>query len=330
MRTPWWIGVMVVLAPCISGCAAAPSILAPHGAAARPVTTLSWFLIVAASAVLVIGTASMLFAVYRRRHGDEPPDRAPVDRTRWVVVAGVAIPAVILLGTFWWGTHTLSALAGSDTATAEQVEVIGHRWWWEIRYPGERVITANELHIPVGRRIRLTVRSADVIHSFWVPALGGKVDLIPGNVNHRWIEADSAGVYQGACAEYCGAQHAHMRFLVIAESPARFAAWVQRQRQPAPASRDSLPARGEQVFLRSACVSCHTIQGTPAAGQIGPDLTHVSSRRTLAAGTLLNTKGRLAAWIADPQHIKPGSLMPFVPLTGSQLQAVVAYLETLR
>jgi cytochrome c oxidase subunit 2 len=330
IRSARWIIVTVVLGASVGGCATAPSVLMPRGSAARPVATLTWFLIAAACVVLLVSTASMLVAVFRRRRATEPADRAPVDRTRWVVVGGAVIPAVILFVTFWWGTHTLAALAARDGAGAAQVEVIGHQWWWEIRYPGDGVVTANEMHIPVGRRVHLTVRSADVIHSFWVPQLGGKVDLIPGVVNHRWIEADSAGVYRGACAEYCGAEHARMEFLVVAQPQTDFAAWLQRQRQPAPAALDSLAAAGQHVFLHSGCASCHTIRGTAASGAVGPDLTHVAGRRTLAAAMLPNTKGRLAGWIANPQRIKPGNLMPSVPLTGTELQDVVAYLEALR
>ncbi|HET7586278.1 MAG TPA: cytochrome c oxidase subunit II [Gemmatimonadaceae bacterium] len=306
------------------------STLDAHGSAGRPVADLAWLLIAMAGAVVVASTVAMLVALFRARRTDEAPERIPVDRTRWVVVWGVVIPAIILAGTFLWGTHTLAALSASRTANALTVEVIGHRWWWEIRYPGTGVVTANEIHIPTGRHVRLLVRSADVIHSVWVPQLGGKIDVVPGTVNRRWVEADQPGVYRGTCAEYCGAQHAHMGLLVVAEAPATFAAWVRQESRPAPAPRDSAAVHGERVFLASPCVTCHTIRGTPARGAVGPDLTHLASRRTLAAGAIPNTKGALGAWVVNAQGIKPGSLMPAVPLTGAELQAMLAYLEQLR
>jgi cytochrome c oxidase subunit 2 len=214
------------------------------------------------------------------------------------------------------------------------IEIIGHQWWWEMRYrgpsPGDQVITANEIHIPTGQRVRIELTSADVIHSLWVPNLQGKTDLVPGRTLITWLQADVPGISRGQCAEYCGIQHTHMAFLVVAETPAEFARWLAEQRRPAQAPADAMSQQGQSVFDGSGCGYCHTVSGARAAGSLGPDLTHFASRRTIAAGTLPNTRENLAAWLADPQRIKPGNLMPRVPLTPAALDAVVRYLESLR
>ena len=217
---------------------------------------------------------------------------------------------------------------------ALQIRVTGHQWWWEVQYrdslPQNGVTTANEIHIPVGRPVVFELRSTDVIHSFWPPNLSPKRDQIPGDENSLWFQADRPGVYRGVCAEFCGHQHAKMGFLVVAEPPGEFTGWLARQRDTAPTPTDSLAQRGREVFLASSCVMCHAISGTPAGSRIGPDLTHLASRRTLAAGTLPNTLGYLTAWIVDPQAIKPGVKMPPNQLSGPDLVALVAYLETLK
>jgi cytochrome c oxidase subunit 2 len=217
---------------------------------------------------------------------------------------------------------------------AVTVEVTGHQWWWEIQYddaiPSQRVITANELHVPVGQPIVLKVTSRDVIHSFWVPNLQGKRDLIPGYTTALSVRADRTGVFRGQCAEFCGLQHAHMAFDVIVESEKDFAAWLDRMRQSASDPEQAPERRGHDVFMQSRCAGCHTVRGSQAAGQIAPDLTHVATRRTLGAGTLPNTPDNLAAWIRDPQHAKPGNQMPPTALTSEDLRTLVVYLETLR
>jgi cytochrome c oxidase subunit 2 len=214
-----------------------------------------------------------------------------------------------------------------------QVRVTGHQWWWEVQYrdssPQKWATTANEIHVPVGRPVVFELRSTDVIHSLWPPNLNGKRDLIPGNENSIWFQADSAGVYRGQCAEFCGHQHAKMAFLIVAEPPDSFAAWLVRQRDTAHTPTDSVAMRGQEVFLASSCVMCHAIAGTPAGSRIGPDLTHLASRRTIAAGTLLNTRGNLARWIVNPQTIKPGVRMPPNKLDADDMQALLTYLETL-
>jgi cytochrome c oxidase subunit 2 len=234
-----------------------------------------------------------------------------------------------LLIIFGFTLRTMAALAATDTSDEVIVEIVGHQWWWEVNYPLQGVTTANEIHIPVGYPIELKVTSADVIHSFWVPELHGKIDLIPGQTNSFWLQADEPGVYYGECAEFCGLQHAKMALVVVAQPEEAFVTWLEQQQQPATQVMDSTLVEGQQIFLGSACSQCHTINGTTATGDLGPDLTHLASRLTLAAGTLKNNQGNLAGWIINPQHLKPGNKMPPTNLTGPELQALLAYLESL-
>jgi cytochrome c oxidase subunit 2 len=251
-----------------------------------------------------------------------------------IAVIGAVVATVLIISTFtimsFVATRALS-VAGQDDLT---IRVRGLQWWWGIEYvgpdPSNRFETANEIHIPVGRNVRLKLEGLDVIHSFWVPSLAGKQDLVPGRSNELTIRAEHAGVYRGQCAEFCGMQHAHMALLVIAEAQDEFDRWATAQRQPAAKPADEETAAGLQTFLAKPCAACHTVRGTAAAGTTGPDLTHVGSRRTIAAGLFETTRGSLAAWIADPQTIKPGNNMPMVPLTPEELRAVSAYLASLK
>jgi cytochrome c oxidase subunit 2 len=268
----------------------------------------------------------------RRRQFNAPPPTQLV-LTRSVAVA-VGLTVVTLFGLLVASVSTGRRIASLHAASAVTVTVIGHQWWWEIQYedstPSRRVLTANELHIPINRPVVVKVTSRDVIHSFWVPNLQGKRDLIPGYTTAIWLQADRAGVFRGQCAEFCGLQHAHMAFDVIAETDREFEGWLDAMRQP---GRDPPPhtmEHGRDVFMQARCASCHAIRGTDAAGQIAPDLTHLASRSTLGAGTLPNTPENLSAWIRDPQRLKPGNQMPPNPLTDDDLQALVMYLETLR
>lgn len=254
---------------------------------------------------------------------------------RWILAGGVAFPVVALVPLFVLTMRSLAAVEARHVEPDLTIEVIGRQYWWEVHYldeAGNRLFeTANEIHIPVGRTMLVRLLSADVIHSFWVPRLAGKLDLIPGKVNQLRIRADTPGEYRGQCAEYCGLQHAKMAFLVVAQPEEEFEAWAARQALPAAEPADSLAARGRDVFLSSGCAACHAIRGTPAAvADLGPDLTHLASRRTLAALAIPNNRGNLGGWIADPQAIKPGNLMPAVPLSGADLQALLHYLEGLR
>jgi cytochrome c oxidase subunit 2 len=208
--------------------------------------------------------------------------------------------------------------------------VTGHDWWWEVHYPAQGIVSANEVHVPVGRPVRLVLTSRDVIHSFWVPQLTVKTDLIPGHTNTTWIQASMPGSFRGQCAEYCGLQHAKMAILVIADPPDAFARWLANERQPATAAADPLAVRGRLALERNSCAACHTVRGTAASGTLGPDLSHFGGRRTIGAGALANTRGNLGGWIINSQTVKPGNKMPPQPLTPEELQALLAYLESLK
>ena len=327
-RAPFRVLVgMAVAAVLLGGCANAPSPLSPRGPAAQQLATLWWVLFTVAAVVFVIVMGLMLYALFRRR-----ADRAGGTvggRSLFVTIGGGLIPALILVGVMIYTVSVQRALS-MPKEPALRVQLIGHQWWWEVRYPDEGVVTANEVHIPAGTPILFELTSADVIHSFWAPQLQAKMDLLPGQTNTTWLTADQPGVYRVQCAEYCGLQHAHMGLLIVAESQQQYVAWIQGQHQPAPRPADAVLKQGEQVFLGSACVYCHTIRGTIATGQIGPDLTHIATRQTIGAGVLPNNVGNLSGWIVNSQTIKPGNQMPPMYLNGDDLNAVVAYLQSLK
>lgn len=307
---------------------------APAGPQAQMLDRLGDLMYGIATVAFVLVVAALLTAVFRRRRADEQAED-PARERRMTMAVAVAVGAtvatlvVVLFLSFGSGRE----LTGTAPAEALQVRVTGRQWFWDVEYrdsvPSRWATTANEIHVPVGRPVVFQLRSPDVIHSFWVPSLGVKRDMIPGQETSIWFQADTPGVYRGQCAEFCGYQHAKMAFLVVAEPPDRFAAWLARQRDTARTPADSLARRGEEVFLASSCVMCHAIGGTPAGSRVGPNLTHLASRRTIAAGTLPNTRGHLAGWIVDPQQIKPGVRMPPNALSPQDLQALLAYLESL-
>jgi cytochrome c oxidase subunit 2 len=249
------------------------------------------------------------------------------------IAAGIAV--LILFGLTVISVSVGKTVSASvPPAGSLTIEVTGTQWWWKVRYASDdptRILqTANEIHIPVGRPVAIRGGSDDVIHSFWAPSLQGKRDLIPGRTTLEWLQADRPGEYRGQCAEFCGLQHAHMAFWVIAESTEQFNSWWDHQLQPALEPADEHHRQGQDIFLKGACILCHAIRGTAAAAQIGPDLTHFGSRKTIAAGTLSNTKGNLAGWIADPQTIKPGTHMATVPIQPAEMQPLIDYLESLK
>ena len=315
------------------GCHTPLSIFSTASDAAARVSTLTWFMTILSVVIFAGVMAIMFLAAARHRHhsalGVDMTDRSHA----WIIWGGTVMPGIVLLAIFivGLGAMRLPVVPHRSDLT---IRVIGHQWWWELSYDGvsgARFETANELHIPVGRPVRLLLTSADVIHSFWVPQLQGKLDLIPGDTNELYLDARRADTFDGTCAEYCGAQHAHMRLAVIAEDTATFRAWIIRQSGAAEQPRDSTTMSGQQVFMNAACVACHTVRGTPARGTTAPDLTHLGSRQTLAAGTLPNTLGHLEGWIANPQALKPGTLMPTLrTLTGPDLRALAAYVSSLK
>ncbi|HEY4126693.1 MAG TPA: cytochrome c oxidase subunit II [Gammaproteobacteria bacterium] len=283
-------------------------------------------------AVVVLIALLLISSIWHPREPDKTGGKPQRDEggLPWIYW-GVGISTVVLFVCMLFNLKTIAAVTRTPSDTALTVEVTAHQWWWELRYRDQDVhkifLTANEIHIPVGQRVRFLLSSADVIHSFWVPSLAGKMDIIPGQTNVTYVKADKPGIYRGECAVFCGAEHSRMEFQVVAQSPKDFEAWKEEQLQEAPQPQDANQLRGRLVF-ESNCAACHTLRGSSAAGMAAPDLTHLMDRSTLAAGTLVNDEGHLADWIRDPQQYKPGTSMPTVPLSGADLAAVVAYLRS--
>lgn len=304
------------------------------GPGAESIADLFQAMTILGTIVFLVFCAALVWAVAHRRTPVLRP--TPEDdrrRTRMILLFGALLPALVLVPLLFWTFDSLASIDPRARPADLVVDVVGKQWWWEIRYrdtvPGRTFTTANELHIPVGKRVELRLTSTDVIHSFWIPELHGKTDLIPGRENVAWIEASRAGAYGGQCAEYCGTQHTTMGLLVVAQPLAEWERWAAGQRAAAPEPADPATARGREAFLRG-CAFCHTVRGTPAGGRLGPDLTHVAGRRTIAAGLLPNTPGHLGGWIANPQALKPGSRMPRVPMSRDEFRLIHQYVLTLR
>lgn len=307
------------------------SILHPAGIQASRVSDLWWVMFWICAAVWGAVAMAALVAIVRGRRGSSTATDVQIGRS--VGIAG-GISLVALFGLLFASVATGRALDTLRSPEALRIQVTASQWWWDIQYdnaiPSLRVTAANEIHIPVGRAIRFDLLSTDVIHSLWIPNLQGKIDLVPGRRNELWLRADLPGIYRGQCAEFCGLQHARMALVVVAQTPDDFERWLAGNRTPAPPPATPEQQRGKDVVERGPCAMCHTIAGTLAGGRTAPDLTHIGSRSTLGAGTLPNTRGHLAGWIADPQGIKPGNRMPPPGLTSDELQAVLAYLESLK
>ena len=319
--------------------------LQPASQYARDVAQLGWWMVGVAAVVWLLVTLAVLRAVRSRGRPVEPSaesrePRAEVDDRRTVKPLALATAATILILLTFMAYDFVVGRAHAQphdpqhATGALSITVYGRQWWWEFVYDdtiaAKRLSTANELHIPVGVPIQLGLKSPDVIHSAWIPRLGGKQDLTPGYFTTLRFTADTPGVYYGVCAEFCGAQHANMRFQVVAHPPAEFEAWRAREAQPAQPPSDSAARQGELVFLSGTCAACHTVAGTMARGTVGPALTHVASRRTLAANTLINNDTNMARWIRDPQRVKPGTQMPSTDMPEPALRALVAYLRSLK
>src|SRR4051812_43003855 len=319
------------------------SALEPAGSQSAHISQQWWFYFFVLTTIFVLVAIFLFIAIARRREPGRdvaPPELLPRDRARdaglsrtvvGCVIATVIILFVLLFSDMLTG-RAIYALSSDPNALI--VKITGHQWWWEVQYedrePGNIVTTANEVHIPTGRTVKFDLRSLDVIHSFWVPNLHGKKDLIPGHPTSTWMKADREGSFRGQCAEFCGYQHAHMRLDFVAESPEKFEAWITAQRQNAPGPATGIQQRGHDLFVQNQCLTCHTIQGTNARATAGPDLTHFGSRTLIGAGALPNTPENLSAWIANPQNIKPGVRMPANPFSPDDLNALVDYLESLK
>jgi cytochrome c oxidase subunit 2 len=330
------ICLSLVLTLLLAGCTGWQSVLDAHGTSAISLKQLIILIVAVCSVVWMLVMVALIHALYRGREIRPLATAPPPETQRPITIAVVTAVAatVLIIGGLtvmsFFSTRALS-VAGNDDLT---IKVRGMQWWWGVEYfgssPEQRFETANEIHIPVGRNVRLRLEGIDVIHSFWVPSLAGKQDLIPGRASELTIRAERPGVYRGQCAEFCGMQHAHMAFLVIAETQGEFDAWTSAQRGlSAPPASEEITA-GRQAFLSKPCAACHTIRGTAASGTTGPDLTHVGSRKYIGAGLFETTRGSLAAWIADPQTLKPGNNMPMVPLTPDELRSISAFMADLK
>jgi cytochrome c oxidase subunit 2 len=326
-----WLLLTLLLALALAACSSTDpqNTMTPNGFVAEKLMDL-WLLVFwLAAAVFVLVEGLLVYTVvrYRRRPGQPMPTQThghTVFEIGWTI-----LPTLVLVGIGIPSVRVLFELDEPPTPPLE-VEVVGHQWWWEFRYPSYNFATATDLHIPLHQPVRVTLRSADVQHSFWVPRLAGKTDLLPPRVNHMWFNATEPGFYSGQCAELCGVQHAQMRFYVVAQPQAEFDAWVRAQQQPAAAPNPSVQ-RGADLIIGGGCIACHTIEGTAARGTIGPNLTHVASRTTLAGGILDLNPPNLVRWLRDPQEVKPGNHMILPrPLTQAEVDDLVAYLLTLR
>ena len=336
-RGPLTLGMGMAAAGGAAHAGSPESYLATSGPVADPITGLLWWTLWVSVAVTVIMGLLVAWGVAARgRRFDTAMANVALQArgsgVRWIWI-GVAITSVLLLATLIWTVVVLGAVAHPARRPLLTIEVTAQQWWWAAYYlsddPRQNFMTANEIHIPVGEPVRLRLLSADVIHSFWVPALAGKTDMIPGRTNVMWLQADEPGRYRGECQEYCGLQHANMAFEVVAEPRAQFEQWRQGQLKDAVAAAGQEQLQGQRLFV-AKCGACHTVRGTEAGGSAGPDLTHLMSREAIAAGAAPNNPGALSGWIGDPQGVKPGVHMPTLYLSGPELAAVRSYLLTLQ
>ena len=312
------------------------NIFKPLATPAESERTAAYLVLAIAAGIFLVVASLLVYTIlrFRRRPGEselqEPPQ---VYGSNQIEAAWTVIPILIVFVLIGVSARVIAAIENaSPPPQMLKIELIGHQWWWEVRYPDYGLVTANEIHVPVSsdgkRATYLELTSMDVIHSFWVPQLAGKTDLIPNRINYTWIDPREAGVYVGNCAEYCGTQHANMLLRVIAQKQADFEAWLAEQKKPA--NEDPQASQAKAAFGSLSCVNCHMIRGTQAVGKFGPDLTHLMSRQTLGAGVLANTAQNLRAWVNDPQESKPGCFMPSMKLTDPQLDQVVSYLQSLK
>ena len=341
-----WLVLIAACAVSRTVAAASPStsIFSDLSTPARQVTGLSWLVLEITGAIFITVGALIIYALIKfRSRPDDTSEPPQVFGSTQIELSWTIIPILIIVVLFLSTARVLFSVQDAPRpANAVDVTAVGHQFWWEYRYPQYNVTTANELHIPVGagtagRPTFLKLTSADVIHSFWIPQLGGKTDMLPNRVNGMWIDPSTPGVYLGQCAQFCGTQHAKMLLRVYVDTPDDFAAWIQAQQKTqseitpgAAAGAEVNAVNGQKVFEQQACINCHTISGTVANGRFGPDLTHLMSRKTLAAGATDNTPENLKAWITNPDQFKPGSLMPAMHLTDNQYAQITAYLETLK
>ena len=313
----------------VTGCTGEQSMFDPSGTGAQSVDGLWWLMLWLSVGVFALVMILLGIAIFTGSRSDENRGISRRTRHRIVLLGGIVMPLAILTVVFVATHDTIRDVISMEDNNTVEIDVIGHQYWWEVHYPDHGVTTANEIHIPVDQPVKFNLTSSDVIHSFWVPQLHGTLDMMPGTTNTLTLEAVETGTFRGQCNQFCGAQHANMAFYINAQEEDEFEEWAEQQAQPAEEPTSELLQRGEEIYLSSACVYCHTIDGTPSQGTLGPDLTHLASRDTLAAGTLENNTGNLASWILDPQQLKPGAEMPGATVSGEDLQALLAYLNSL-
>lgn len=323
--------VLIVAVVVATGCSDGPSVLEPAGPDAERIVRLWWVMLTVAGLVFAVVLWFLVGSIVRARRAAPDDDMESPGTTgrRLVLWGGLIGPAVILTGVFTLSTLDLRALSAHRPTTVD-VTVTGEQWWWRVAYPDEEVVTANEIHVPTGEQIRFTLESADVLHSFWVPEAGPKRDMIPGSTNELVLTFPKPTRNRGVCAEFCGLQHARMQFHIVSQERPAYEAWLERQRRPAPEPTTDSQRRGREVFATSKCIGCHTIEGVADAASIGPDLTHLASRETIAGGVIPLTTENLRSWIEDPDDLKPGALMPPSTMDDEDLDALVAYLESLQ
>lgn len=306
--------------------AAGQNVLHPHSHPEHEINVLWWVMFIGSCVGFTLVAFLILLGWLRRNTPSLPFGIGERGATGLVIGLGIALPIVLLSALFFWSNLFVirSTAAPKRSSTRMSVQIIGHQWWWEIRYPGTPAVTANEFHLPIDARVDVLGTTDDVIHSIWLPELNRKVDVVPGRVNHLLLDANRVGTYEGECSEFCGLQHAHMILFAVVQPRAAFDAWLRRE--SAPAAETS----GARLFESVGCGNCHQIRGTPANGRVGPDLTHIASRRILAGGAISNDRADLTEWIRDPQHVKPGNKMPQLHLSPHELRSLVDYLEALK
>jgi cytochrome c oxidase subunit II len=332
MRIFKQIGFLVAISLMLSGCSSGWRILNPSGMIAAKEANLYWIVLAMSAVVFVIVDGGLVYIVirHRERKGDTTPPRQIYDN-RLLETIWTAIPVGIVIVLFILTVVTMRAVAAPPpSANDVKVTVVGHRWFWEFDYPDQGIKTANEMHIPAGAHVLMTLNSVDVDHSFWVPELSGKTDVIPGQNNTMWLTTDKVGTYDGQCDEFCGTEHALMRFKIMVDTPADYQAWVAAMQKPPAAPTTALAIQGQQLVTQGVCQGCHTIDGTNMKGTVGPNLTHLHSRTTFAGASYPLTDQNMIPWLQDSEALKPGNLMSGVHVSDQDVLPILAYLATLK
>jgi cytochrome c oxidase subunit 2 len=297
---------------------------------AEKINHLGYGFLAAAACIFILVVVLTVYIAFKFRSKENVPEPRQIKGNRKLEIAMVSFPAVLVIVFFFWSLNTMNAVNPDRGSHKPDIVITGHQWWWEATYPGSTVVVANEIHLPTGRKLLLQLNSADVIHDWWVPSFGAKMDMIPGMDNFLWVTINKPGIYEGTCSEFCGEQHAWMRIRVVAQTPDDFNKWLSGHAGAAILPATALARNGESIFMNASCSGCHSIQGTLANGMEGPNLTHFGSRQTMLAGMMENTPQNLEKWLNDPQKIKPGAHMPRFIFNKDSVRALTAYLTQLK